>query len=45
MFGYRVNFAVDDMKDGIPDPKNDQVFKPIKKFAADIVSELNKGYE
>ena len=45
MFGYRVNFAVDAMKEGIPDPKNDQDFKPIKTFAADIVSELNKGYE
>ena len=45
MFGFRVNFVKDAMVEGIPDPLNDQNFKPIHKFAADILSELTKGYE
>jgi hypothetical protein len=44
MFGFRVNFKATLMEDGYSDPQNDQTFKPIHKFAADIIGELNKGY-
>lgn len=44
MFGYRVNFSEGQMQIGIPDPNEDQSHKPIAKFAAEIVAELDRNY-
>lgn len=45
MFGYRVNFQMEQMKEGCPHPSACQAHKPIHKFTNEIIAELNKNYE
>lgn len=45
MFGYRVQFNRGNMEFNQPKPRNNQSFKPIHKFASEVVAELQRNYE